>query len=172
MVAGVIGDGAEFCGVNFAFFVKNAFVGANVDDFADHCMGFRVIAYKFAFKRHGKFVDKRSINKFGFGRVEAGSCEFIRNFVAGFNADVVAFDNMGGVSHAYGESVGCKNVFGGFVAGADCHGDLVGIGNSAPGCVHCTGNAVFVISCKDENRHGVNHGFCAKVFSHIFVLLK
>ena len=45
VVGRIIGDGTEFCRVDFSFFVKNAFVCANVNYFADEAASFRIVAY-------------------------------------------------------------------------------------------------------------------------------
>ena len=121
------------------------FIGANIDDLADHQLGFVVEADQLALQCHGEFVDQRGIYKFAFCGMESGFFHFVRCFVAGYNAYVIGLHHMSGVGDADSKGFACQYVFRGFVFAGKVQGDSVRVCHTAPGGIHGVGNALFVI---------------------------
>ena len=98
--------------------------------------------------------------------MESGFLEFIRYFISGDDADIIAGNHMSRICHADGKGFAGLNVFHCFMTGAQTHGDLRVVADAAPGSVHGVRRAVFIIGGDDQHRLRISIGLGPEVFSH------
>ena len=102
--------------------------------------------------------------------MQARPDDLIRGGVAGNEADVVRFHQVGLVCKADGEGTLLPQVGGGLVALGDVQLHVDAADQTAPTDVHGVGGPVFVIGADHQHRLGIKPDVL-KILSHVLCLL-
>lgn len=153
VVEGVESDGLEFGHIDIPLPVQDAFVSADVDDFALEDTSFLIVGEHFALEGERQLPDQRRIDESGLLHMPSGAGHLVGDLVAGDHAHIVAGDQLRDGAHAHGKGPAGAEVLHGLMALGKVHGDFLIVGNPAPCGVHGRGNVVFAV-CGD-NKYGL-----------------